>query len=79
MPTIHREQGMRFIVYIDDHEPAHVHVRGDGEAKIVLGMNGRDPQLVWSYGMTLRDVRRALRIVVAENDKLLHEWMKIHG
>jgi hypothetical protein len=34
MVTILRSAGMRFVIYTDDHEPAHVHVYGDGEARI---------------------------------------------
>lgn len=31
MVTVHREGGFRIAIYTDDHEPAHVHVLGDGE------------------------------------------------
>lgn len=37
MVTVHREAGLRFIIYSDDHKPAHVHVVGDGNAKVDLG------------------------------------------
>jgi histidinol phosphatase-like PHP family hydrolase len=41
MPTIHREHGLRFAIYTDDHEPAHVHAIGEGEAKIAIrGVDG---------------------------------------
>ena len=30
MVTIHREHGLRFAILTNDHEPAHVHVYGDG-------------------------------------------------
>lgn len=34
MVTVHREAGLRFIIFVDDHPPPHVHVVGDGKAKI---------------------------------------------
>ena len=36
MVTIHRAHGLRIVIFTDDHEPAHVHVFGDGHAKINL-------------------------------------------
>jgi len=42
MVTVHRAFGYRFVIYTNDHEPAHVHVVGKGcEAKISCqGMKG---------------------------------------
>ncbi|HET9638911.1 MAG TPA: DUF4160 domain-containing protein [Allosphingosinicella sp.] len=37
MVTIFRESELRFVIFIDDHAPPHVHVLGDGIAKIELG------------------------------------------
>jgi hypothetical protein len=34
--TVIRSGGFRIVIFVDDHEPAHVHVYGDGEAKINL-------------------------------------------
>jgi hypothetical protein len=34
MVTVSRQYGMRFVIYTADHEPPHVHVVGDGEARI---------------------------------------------
>lgn len=62
MVTVFRQHGMRFVIYSDDHEPAHVHVFGDGEARIdIVTMT------VMTQGrMSDRDVRRAMD-VIAEN------------
>ena len=41
MVVIHRARGFRFVIYRSDHEPAHVHVIGAGQAKInLLGPGG---------------------------------------
>ena len=46
MVTVYRSQGLRAVIFLDDHEPAHVHVFGDGQAKInLLGKEGK-PELV---------------------------------
>ena len=65
-------------IYIDDHEPAHVHVVGDGMAKINL--NGPDgvPVVIYQKGMTFSEARRA-KVIVDNNTKfLLEEWRRIH-
>lgn len=36
MITLRRAAGMRFVIYANDHEPAHLHVYGDGEARISI-------------------------------------------
>lgn len=42
MITVRHEQGMRFVIYANDHAPAHVHaIVGSGEAKVTtLGPEG---------------------------------------
>lgn len=78
MVTIHRQYGLRVVIFIDDHEPAHVHVFGDGQVKInLLGDNG-EPKLVWADGMTRADVRRAMRIVTEHQQSFLQRWRDIH-
>ncbi|MFC7694565.1 DUF4160 domain-containing protein [Paeniroseomonas aquatica] len=67
------------VIYVNDHDPAHVHVFGDGEAKInLLGING-SPMLIWADGMSRGEIRRAMRIVTEEQAALLAQWEKIHG
>jgi uncharacterized protein DUF4160 len=79
MVTVLRAHGLRVVIYANDHRPAHVHVFGDGEAKIdLLGADGA-PDLVWADGMTRGEVRRAMRIVVEQQAFLLARWEDIHG
>jgi hypothetical protein len=75
MVTLLREGGMRFVIYLDDHEPAHVHVYGDGEARIDL-INLR---VLSARGMSKRDVARALTLVGLNREYFLKRWMDIHG
>ena len=78
MVTICRASGLRVVIFINDHEPAHVHVFGDGEAKIKLGGRG-EPELVWAVGMTRREVRRAMAVVTEHHEAFLARWREIHG
>lgn len=59
MITVYRAGGLRIVIFTDDHEPAHVHVFGDGRVKInLIGPEGQ-PELLWAEGMKRSDVRRA--------------------
>lgn len=79
MVTIHRAYGLRIIVFTDDHEPAHVHVFGDGQAKVnLIGTDGA-PVLVWAEGMKANDLRRAMQIVRDEQAQFLARCREIHG
>jgi len=78
MPTVHRARGLRFVIFTDDHEPAHVHAVGaGGEAKIDLGPSDRGPTVVWVKGLSRGDVRRAMT-EVKEGVRLLNAWTRIH-
>jgi len=79
MVTVVRADGLRVVIFVNDHLPAHVHVFGDGEAKINLLGSGGTPDLVWADHMTRGEVRRALRLVVEQQAILLQHWEKIHG
>ena len=79
MVTVHREAGLRFIIFVDDHEPAHVHVIGDGTAKINLtGPDGK-PELVYNDDFKVGDLRKAMRIVTEQQAFLLEKWNEYHG
>lgn len=79
MPTIHREHGLRFAIYTDDHAPPHVHVLGDGELKIVI--HGQDglPLLVDAKRMKARERRQAMDVVLERQAEFLARWQEIHG
>jgi hypothetical protein len=79
MVTIHRAQGLRVIIFTDDHEPAHVHVFGDGQVKINLVGPGGGPELVWAEGAKRNEVRRAMQIVTEQQAAFLARWREIHG
>lgn len=79
MVTVHREGGFRFVIFTDDHEPAHVHVTGQGKAKIIIaGSDGR-PEVGYNDGLKAGDLRRVLRIVADRQAMLMERWNEHHG
>jgi hypothetical protein len=79
MVVIHRAHGFRFVIYTADHEPAHVHLTGAGQAKINLLGADDAPELVFSIGIKRSDMRRLLAEIVKHRDEFLREWERIHG
>lgn len=79
MSVVHREQGFRFVIYTDDHEPAHIHVFGSGEMRVrLIGPDGR-PEMMHSKGFKKSDQRKALKIVLRQQTEFLKRWIEIHG
>ncbi len=79
MVVVHRALGFRFVIYTLDHDPAHVHITGAGQAKInLLGADGA-PELVYSIGIKRSDLRRLLVEVSEHRGEFLREWERIHG
>jgi hypothetical protein len=80
MRTVLRTGSLRFVMWLNDHSPAHVHVfAGDAEAKIELGSQGTHPRLVVNCGMKRADLADALRAVHEHQTALLERWRAIHG
>ncbi|MBN9241715.1 MAG: DUF4160 domain-containing protein [Mesorhizobium sp.] len=79
MVTIHRQYGLRVVISVDDHEPAHVHVFGDGQAKINLADLSDRPKLIWTDGMAHAEARSAMQVVVENQSSFLRRWEEIHG
>ena len=79
MVVVHRAHGYRFVIYTLDHEPAHVHLTGPGQAKINLMGPGGAPELVSSVGIKRSDMRRLFAEVVERREEFLKAWERIHG
>lgn len=79
MVTVLHAEGLRVVIFVNDHVPAHVHVLGDGETKIDLAGPSGAPRLVWAEGATRAEVRRAVRLVTDQQEFLLRRWREIHG
>ena len=84
MPVVHRAFGYRFVIYVNDHAPPHVHVVGHGgEAKIVLETQGglaiQGISVDWSVGISAGDMQQLLHEATHARPRLLSEWYRIHG
>jgi hypothetical protein len=67
------------MIYSRDHPPPHVHVvTAQGNAKILVDGPGGFPRLEWNFGLSRRDLARALAAVADDRDRILAEWRRIH-
>lgn len=76
MPTVLRIDGLRFMIYPNDHPPAHVHIIGAGWM-VVINLLG--PEVREVVGCSEQDARRALRLAEENRAQLLVAWRRIHG
>lgn len=74
MPTVLHKEGFEIKIYTADHGPEHVHIFKAGRELI---LNISDQSMRRNYGMSPRDVRRAIEIVAENRDFLLAEWKRI--
>ncbi|MDX2239186.1 MAG: DUF4160 domain-containing protein [Leptolyngbyaceae cyanobacterium bins.302] len=84
MPTVHREDGFRVVIYpndhLNDHLPCHVHIRkGEEEVIICLGDKTEVPSIRQIYDMSNKNTVRALELVQMNQAKLIAAWESIHG
>lgn len=76
MPTIFTESGFRFMIYLDDHPPAHVHAIA-ADCMIRIGLEPLE--VLSSVGAKASDVRRAMEIAQRRREELVAAWRKHHG
>ena len=79
MVVVHRAYGYRFVIYTMDHEPAHVHIVGDGQAKVNLAGAAGRPELVFNVGIKRSDLKRLFAEIVEHRVEMLNAWERIHG
>jgi hypothetical protein len=78
MATAHRENGFEFRIWPNDHAPPHVHAWKAGRnGQDRAGPDGFD--VVKVREMRPIDVIRAVRIAIANHEKLMQAWEEIHG
>jgi Domain of unknown function (DUF4160) len=79
MTALPRLPGLRFVIFLDDHQRAHVHVFGEGQIKVNLFGEDKTAEPVWVDGMSRSDVRRAMAAVGEHREALITRWKEIHG
>lgn len=80
MPTVLRVDGLRVVIWPNDHAPAHVHIfSSEAEAKIELCEASPYPRLVENRRMKSADLAKALETVHEQRALLIRKWREIHG
>jgi hypothetical protein len=80
MPTVLRFEGLRVVIYPNDHRPAHVHVIGrGGEAVFNLHGPAGAVELRENYGLSGRDITRIKNVLTHHLADLRTAWERIHG
>jgi hypothetical protein len=79
MPEVARVGSYKILVYTDDHQPAHVHVRkGRSVVRIRLLANGVVLEAV-KGSLTAVEIRRAGEAVIEHLETCWEVWRKYHG
>jgi hypothetical protein len=78
MPTVLRLLGFEFVVFPNDHLPAHVHAY-HGDDVVVIDVSGAEPTVRRILGMKPRDVQRAVELATAHMGVLRQGWSRLHG
>jgi hypothetical protein len=80
MPTVLRLGGLRVVIYLNDHFPAHVHVIGQGH-EAVFELNGPNGTITLreNYGFSRREIAAMERALLRNLAALLTAWERIHG
>ena len=80
MPTVLRIDGIRVVIYPNDHGPPHVHViRNDDEAVFLLNCPGGTVELREAYGFRRRELTSIARVLDGHLALLCEAWREIHG
>lgn len=80
MATILSENGRRYVVYSNDHRPAHVHViSADHEALFELNCPQGPPSLRENYGFPKKLLNEIKRVLSEHLAEACAAWKKIHG
>jgi len=80
MPTIMLIDGLRVVIYPNDHRPEHVHVIGNGcEAVFNLNCTEGPPTLRENYGFAKRRIEKIMDEVADNLALLCSKWSEIHG
>jgi hypothetical protein len=80
MPTVFRFDGLRVVIYPNDHRPAHVHVMGaGGEAVFILQCPDGPPLLRETFGFKSGDLNRIEAALETMLPDLCNQWSVFRG
>ena len=76
MPELFRHAGFIFLFFTREHEPVHVHVRGnDGDAKYTL--KGDHFVMEYAHNIKPNDLRRIQRMIDENSDIIIKRWNEL--
>lgn len=80
MPTVLRFEGLRVVIYPNDHRPAHVHVIGKG-CEAVFNLNGPagPVDVRENYRFSSREIAHIETVLIEHLAALCSTWEDIHG
>jgi len=80
MPTLLRSEGLRVVIYPNDHRPAHVHVIGKS-CEVVFNLNCQTGpvEVRENYRFSRREIRRIAVVLTESLVELYTAWETIHG
>ena len=79
MPTFHRFNGLRVVVYPNDHRPAHVHVVDGSDAIFELNCPNGPVELRENYGFRSGQIAMIEVELNGRITALCRAWSEIHG
>jgi hypothetical protein len=77
MVRIKYEKGLEFVIYANDHEPIHVHVKSGSDEGIFRLKNG-EVTFHEDRGLSNREVRDATEILEDNMDEFISEWNRLN-
>lgn len=70
-PVVFRTENLKYVIYPQDHQPAHVHVIGpDAEAKFEI----KTLKLMTNYGFNEKTLRKITKYLKERQNSLLEAW-----
>jgi len=80
MPTLFLVGPYRIVIYLNDHEPAHVHALAPGGyARFAIGETRDDVALMAAEGISRAGLRRIAAAIIDRHDECKELWKAIHG
>ena len=77
---VHKLGALRFVIYPNDHRPAHVHVIGHGHMAVFkLHCPGGPPELRENFGFSQAKLTRIAKHIHLKLGLLCLAWRTIHG
>jgi Domain of unknown function (DUF4160) len=72
--------GYKFVIFSDDHEPAHVHVKKAGNMVRIQLDTGQGVKILTTHGdLKVPEIAKAKSLTLEYNEILLEKWRNIHG